>query len=219
MKQLLIESTLDTRTLSEDAGSGKNWFIEGVYLQPDVVVKNRRIYPGKVLKEAVNSYSNNFVKTNRAVGELSHPDSLSINLDKIALKIESLEFDGTNYTGKSRVLNTPCGRILQSLLEGGVRIGVSTRGAGSTTTGKNGIPVVNEDFGLVAIDAVYNPSAPDAFVQGLMEGSPLIWDTNEKDVAFLESIRDDIKGTNRKHLTEAKIEAFSNFMKHLRSSK
>lgn len=213
---ILQESTLLTENLTEDFGGKKTWFTEGVFCQSEVVVKNRRLYPKAVMEKACSTYIQEYVATDRAVGELEHPPVLKINPENVAIKIESLRQEGSDWYGKARVLNTPKGKILQALMEGGVRLGVSTRGSGSLKANSQGIPVVQDDYVMLAIDSVYAPSAPKAFVQGLMEGVDLIWDTNEEDIMFLESIRGDIVKASSKQLAEAQIAAFAKFMNHLK---
>lgn len=213
---ILSEQTFDTLVLTEGEGATKNWFIEGVYLQAAVKNKNERIYPEGVLDEAVEIYSND-VKSNRAVGELSHPDTLTINMDKICMRIDNLKKEGTDYSGKAKILNTPCGKILQGLLEGGVKIGVSSRGAGSVRSNSRGINEVQNGYRIVAIDAVFNPSAPKALVDGIMEGASWIFESGDPDIRYLEEIRGDIRKANAKRLEEAKIQAFKKFLSHIRS--
>jgi hypothetical protein len=209
----LIESAFDTQILTEaDAEGNKNWFIEGVFVQSDVVNKNRRIYPRPIMEKEINSYINEYVLSNRAVGELSHPEGTEINLDKITHIIESIEQHGNNFHGKAKILNTPSGNIVKGLLEGGVKLGVSSRARGSVKTNRDGINEVQSDFRLAAVDIVYQPSAPDAFVNGLMENSPFLGTICE-DVEFMESLKSDIRNTKSKDLQEAKLEAFSKFMR------
>jgi hypothetical protein len=214
---ILTESSFSTQVINESDASGKkNWFIEGVFMQSDVVNKNRRFYPDSIMESATNSYISEYVSTNRAVGELSHPESIQINLDKITHLIESINKDGKNYIGRAKVLNTPCGNIVSGLLEGGVQLGVSSRGLGSVTE-KRGINEVQNDFIIKAIDIVYQPSAPIAFVDGLMEGASFIWDSIPEDTEYLESLKESIKNTKTVNLQEQKIVAFNKFLEKIKA--
>jgi hypothetical protein len=170
---ILIESQFVTEAKKEDDAGAKSWKIQGVFMQAEAQNKNNRIYPSKVLSRETNRYVNEFVKTNRAVGELSHPQSSTINPDRAAILIESIDQTGNDYIGKAKVLNTPCGKIIQALLEGGVQIGVSSRGQGSVKKLNNGISEVQDDYNLICIDAVMSPSAPKAFVEGLYESTEI----------------------------------------------
>lgn len=212
---IISEQIYDTHILTEGEGVNKSWFIEGVYLQAAVKNKNKRIYPKPVLEEAVNIYEAD-IKNNQAVGELSHPETLSINMDKICMRIESLTASGNDFIGKAKILNTPAGRILQGLLEGGVKTGVSSRGAGSVRSNSQGISEVEKGYRIVAIDSVFHPSAPDALVTGIMEGASWIFESAEPDVRYLEEIRSSIRSANARRLDEAKIAAFHKFMSRLR---
>jgi len=156
-------------TIQEGKNGKKDVFIEGVFMQAEGKNRNGRIYPREVLQAAVDRYVNEQVKTGRAVGELNHPEGPSINLDKVSHKITELHWDGNNVVGKALILDTPMGQIVKGLVEGGVQLGVSSRGMGSLTT-KNGVATVGDDFRLSTVDIVQDPSAPNAFVNGIMEG-------------------------------------------------
>ena len=162
---ILIENEL----LTESKKENQNWYIEGVFAQAETVNKNRRIYKESILDREVDTFVKEYVNTKRAVGELSHPNSSQINPDRAAILIESMTKDGHDYIGKAKVLDTPCGKIIQAMLEGGVVLGVSTRGSGTVKQGKNGISEVCEDFRLHTVDAVMNPSAPKAIVTAVYE--------------------------------------------------
>jgi hypothetical protein len=167
---LLVESEL----LTEGKKENQTWFIEGVFAQAEVVNKNNRIYREEVLDREVKNFIAEYVNSKRAVGELSHPNSSQINPDRVAILIESLSKQGTDYFGRAKVLDTPCGKIVQAMLEGGVVLGVSTRGSGSVKTNKQGISEVCDDFRLHTIDAVMNPSAPKALVKAVYENEQLL---------------------------------------------
>lgn len=217
MQNFIVESNFGgVETLSEGEGDSKKLYIHGVFAQHSVVNRNRRIYPKGVMNESMEDYIREYVTNNRAVGELEHPSNTKINMDRIALKIESLYEDGNSYIGKARVLDTPCGKIIKGLIEGGVQLGVSTRADGSVKKNGSGIMEVQSGLKMAAIDCVTSPSAPDAFVQGIMEGADYIWDTMNEDVQFVESIRNDILKASSRNLQEAKLQAFQKFMNRIR---
>lgn len=214
---LLIESQL----LTEGKRDGQNWFIEGVFAQAETLNKNKRIYKESTLDREVDSFVKEYVSTSRAVGELSHPESSQINPDRAAILIESMTKDGTDYIGKAKILNTPCGNIIQALLEGGVVIGVSTRGSGSVRTRKDGISEVNDDFKLHTVDAVMNPSAPKAIVSAVYENEqvfdPLLSDTLlfEEFCTFLKMKKEAKVKTNRFNRERAMIESVEYMLQKL----
>jgi hypothetical protein len=168
---ILEESALDVvcEKVGFSGGATKDWYINGIFAQANIPNKNKRIYPLNILEREVNLFKENFIATKRSVGELSHPESMEINPDRAAILIESLEKDGNNFLGKAKVLPTPCGKIVQGLLEGGVKVGVSTRGCGSLKKKDDGISEVAEDYRLFTVDVVLNPSAPNAIVDSIFE--------------------------------------------------
>jgi len=170
MMKLITENIEEIQVLTEEADGKKNYYIEGIFLQGDLTNRNGRNYPVNILEREVTKYNENFVGTGRALGELGHPDGPTINLDRVSHKILSLKREDNNFIGKAKLLETPMGKIAKSLLDDGVKLGVSSRGLGSMTE-KNGVNYVGEDFMLAtAADIVADPSAPDAFVDGIMEG-------------------------------------------------
>jgi len=175
--KLITELNESVSTLFEKTEDGaKRWFIEGVFLQSNIKNRNGRVYPVGIMEREVSRYSKDYVAKNRAVGELGHPDGPSINLDRVSHKIVELKKDGDNFMGKAQILSTPMGKIVQSFLEDGVAIGVSSRGMGSLKENSKGIMEVQEDFYLAtAGDIVSDPSAPDAWVNGIMEGVDWVW--------------------------------------------
>ena len=216
-KQFLVETNFsEVKSINEDVGGEKQWYIQGPFAQHSVVNRNRRIYPQEVMSESMTSYRRDFFDRNQAVGELSHPPTTVINPERVAIKIVEMNEDGNAYMGKAKVLNTPCGKIIQGLLEGGVQIGVSTRADGSVKKNGQGIMEVQTGLRMSAIDAVFSPSGPDCFVQGIMEGADYIWDTMNEDVQFVESIRNDILKASSRNLQEAKLQAFQKFMNRIR---
>lgn len=210
---ILVESNYETQSICEEAAPGKkNWYISGIFLQANINNRNKRNYPQSVMESAVGRYNKEFVKTKRSIGELNHPSSLSVNPERASHIIESITQDGSNFIGKARILTTPMGEVVKGLLEGGVQLGVSSRGAGSVVP-ENGIDIVQPDFNMSTIDIVWAPSANEAFVQGLMEGHDFVWNTiAEEDKVIVEAIKTDIKKTNINHLQEAKMQAWQKFM-------
>lgn len=176
--KLITEMNETVATLVESAEGGKKkWFIEGVFLQSDLQNRNGRVYPKAIMEREVNRYNEGYVMKNRAVGELGHPEGPTINLDRVSHRIVELRQDGANFVGKAQLLDTPMGKIAQELLEGGVAFGVSSRGMGSLQKNTKGIMEVQSDFYLAtAGDIVFDPSAPDAWVNGIMEGVEFYWD-------------------------------------------
>lgn len=174
--KLITEVNRDLKLIKEDKENGGGCYIEGVFMQGNIKNRNGRIYPSKVLNEKVQTYIKEKVETDQAIGELGHPDGPSINLDRVSHKIESLWLEGDNWMGRAKLLDTPMGKIAQNLVEGGVQIGVSSRGLGSIKQ-KQGVNEVQDDFHLVtAADIVADPSAPDAYVNGIMESAEWVYE-------------------------------------------
>ena len=175
--KLITEEIEQVEVIVENRNGKKNLFIEGVFLQGEIKNRNGRMYPKQTLMREVNRYNENFVEKGRALGELGHPDGPTVNLDRVSHKIVSLREDGNNFIGKAKILSTPMGKIASNLLGEGVKLGVSSRGVGSLNKTNEGYSVVGEDFTLAtAADIVADPSAPDAFVDGIMEGKDWVWD-------------------------------------------
>lgn len=216
---MLVETNFsNVETICETTGDGKNLFIEGIFAQGGVVNRNRRIYPSAVLEDSMNAYNRDFIMTNRAVGEAEHPSTTKVNLDRISHIIMpgSLIKEGDNYRAKAKILNTPCGNIVRGLVEGGVKIGVSTRADGQVNRNKQGIMEVAAGLKMSAIDVVFAPSAPDAFVEGLMEGESFVWDTLSEDYEFVQSLKEGVDQAARIEKQEAKVRAFHMFMNKIR---
>ncbi len=202
----------DLEIIAEAKKNGeKNYFIEGVFMQSNKKNRNGRIYERATLEKAVNKYVTEQVKTGRAVGELNHPEGPTVNLDKVSHKIEDLHWQGNDVVGKASILKTPMGKIVEGLLEGGVKLGVSSRGMGSLVQ-KNGVAYVGDDFMLSTVDIVQDPSAPSAFVNGVMEGVEWVWDNGLIQRRDIELIETEIKSTSSKNLPEVEIRAFKNFL-------
>ena len=188
-------------------GKDKQQYIKGIFMQSEIKNQNGRVYPFSVLKKQVRKFNENFVKKDRALGELGHPMGPTVNLDRVSHIITELYEDGKNFIGKAKVIDTPNGKIVKNLLESGVRLGVSSRGLGSVKTNKNGVNEVQDDFVLSTVDIVSDPSAPDAFVNGIMEGKEFSL-TGEVEYDIQREIRDTVKF----RLEQKKIELFKKFM-------
>ena len=203
--KLITEHTNDVEYIVE--GKNKQQYIKGIFMQSDIKNQNGRIYPFSVLQKQVKEFNNNFVKQDRALGELGHPSGPTVNLDRVSHVITELQEDGKNFVGKAKIIDTPNGKIVKNLLESGVRLGVSSRGLGSVKTNKDGVNEVQDDFVLATVDIVSDPSAPDAFVNGIMEGKEFSL-TGEVEY----DIQQEIKNTVKARLEQKKIELFKKFM-------
>lgn len=215
MMKLITETIEDVQLLVEESEGKKTYFIEGIFLQGDLTNRNGRNYPVNILDREVTKYNENFVGTGRALGELGHPDGPTINLDRVSHKIISLTKEGNNFIGKAKLLETPMGKIAKSLLDDGVKLGVSSRGLGSMTE-KEGVNYVGEDFMLAtAADIVADPSAPDAFVSGIMEGREWVWESGLLRQVKLNKIKQSINEATQFNLQERKVKAFAAFLRSL----
>ena len=213
--RLIAEEITDVQFLEEEKEGKKNYFIEGIFLQAELKNRNNRMYPLATLQKEVAKYNENYIESGRALGELGHPDGPSINLDRVSHKIISLKEDGNNFIGKAKLLDTPMGRIAKDLLGEGVKLGVSSRGMGSIRKEEN-CNVVMDDFMLAtAADRVADPSAPDAFVNGIMEGKEWVWDNGVLKEAAVAQIKQEIDQATLINLQERKISAFETFLKSL----
>ena len=213
--KLITETIEEVNLIVEESGGKKNHYIEGVFLQAELKNRNNRVYPMSVLEREVNKYIAEHVNNNRAVGELGHPDGPTINLDRVSHRIVSLKKEGTNFIGKAKILDTPMGRIAKNLLDEGVKLGVSSRGLGSVDRREN-TSYVRDDFMLAtAADIVADPSAPDAFVNGIMEGKEWVWDNGilkEREVAKYQRY---IDGASRRDMEERTLKVFEHFLSNL----
>jgi|TARA_B100000214_G_scaffold166460_1_gene119517 hypothetical protein len=213
--RLIAEELTEVKFLTEEKEGKKNYFIEGIFLQSEIANKNGRMYPFKTLQREVAKYHENFIRQGRALGELGHPEGPSINLDRVSHKIERLSEDGNNFVGRAKILDTPNGKIAKSLLDEGVRLGVSSRGMGSLKK-ESTCNVVQDDFMLAtAADIVADPSAPDAFVDGIMEGKEWIWDNGILKESAIAEIKKEIDQATLRNLQERKISAFDKFLRSL----
>lgn len=216
--KLICEQIENVRYVVEAKESGqKNYFIEGIFMQADIQNRNGRMYPGDILEKECQRYMKEAVEQGRAYGELGHPNGPSINLDRVSHLITNLRQEGSNYIGKAKIMETPMGNIVKGLMDGGGSLGVSTRGLGSLAEDKTrGCMVVQDDFRLAtAADIVADPSAPDAFVRGIMEGVDWVWDNGLLKAQKLEEIQKSIKKAPSKNLSEAKVNAFKSFINEL----
>ena len=213
--RLIAEEINNVDFLCEEKEGKKNYFIEGIFLQAELKNRNNRMYPLKTLSKEVAKYDENYIQKGRALGELGHPDGPSINLDRVSHKIMSLKEDGNNFIGRAKLLDTPMGKVAKSLLDEGVKLGVSSRGMGSIRKEEN-CNVVMDDFMLAtAADIVADPSAPDAFVNGIMEGKEWVWDNGILKEAAVAEIKTEIDHATLINLQERKISAFEKFLKSL----
>ena len=215
--KLIREEIESVEFLVESKNGKKAMYIEGVFLQGDIQNRNGRMYPMATLRKEVARYNENHIQSGRALGELGHPEGPTVNLDRVSHKIVSLKENGQNFIGKAKILSTPMGKIASSLIEEGVKLGVSSRGIGSLKPTKEGINVVSDDFMLsTAADIVADPSAPDAFVEGIMEGKDWVWDGGVlRERAAAKAYREINTLVTQKQLDEKKLDVFTNFLNNL----
>ena len=213
--KLIVEHIEDIELLTEEKDGKEYTYIQGVFLQGDIKNRNGRVYPMPVLQREVTNYNENFVQKSRALGELGHPDGPTINLDRVSHKIVELYQDGSNYVGKAKLLETPMGSIAKNLLREGVQLGVSSRGVGSLES-KGGSNYVRDDFMLAtAADIVADPSAPDAFVNGIMEGKEWVWNNGAFKEAELQQVKEDLERVSRGALEGKILESFEKLLSNL----
>ena len=215
--KLITEEISDVKFITEGKGSKKKMYIEGVFLQGNLKNRNGRMYPVDTLAKEVSRYNESFVAKGRAVGELGHPDGPTVNLDRVSHKIVDLHQEGNNFVGKAQLLETPMGKIAKSLLAEGVTLGVSSRGIGTLKEDRDGIKVVGEDFQLAtAADIVADPSAPDALVNGIMEGKEWVWEGGILREQFVDQTKKRINTlVDQKTLEEHKLGLFTDFLSNL----
>lgn len=213
--KLITEITEDLEYITEETQGKKSLYIQGPFMMAEVKNRNGRIYPASVLFKEMKRYNENYVAKNRAFGELGHPEGPNINLERVSHMITELKQDGNNVWGKAKIMDTPYGQIVQNLIGNGAQLGVSSRGMG-TLEEKNGTKVVKDDFYLAtAADIVADPSAPEAFVHGIMEGKEWIWESGVLREKALNEIKKNIKSSSSKNLTETKLKAFNKFLSNL----
>jgi len=215
--KLITEEVQQVKFITEGKGSSKKMYIEGVFLQGNICNRNGRMYPMETLSREVKRYDENFIKKGRALGELGHPDGPTVNLDRVSHKIVSLTCEGNNFRGKAQLLETPMGKIASSLIGEGVMLGVSSRGVGSLKVTNEGHKIVGEDFMLAtAADIVADPSAPDAFVQGIMEGKEWVWEGGILREQLVTQTQKRINTlVDQKRFEEHKLDLFNEFLSNL----
>jgi hypothetical protein len=213
--KLITETFEDVNVLVEESNGKKNLYIEGIFLQSDIKNRNGRVYPYDVLNREVERYNEQYVKSGRALGELGHPDGPTVNLERVSHKITSLKAEGSNFIGRAQILSTPMGDIAKNLLDSGVKLGVSSRGMGSLEE-RNGANYVRDDFMLAtAADIVADPSAPDAFVNGIMEGKEWVWDNGILREQQIAKYHRYISESTKRNIEERKLKAFEHFLSNL----
>jgi hypothetical protein len=213
--KLICEINEDIEVLTEDKNGQKSYFIEGTFLQGDIKNRNGRVYEFKMLKDKVEQYRKEFVEQKRAFGELGHPEGPTINLERVSHMITDLKPDGKNFYGKAKVMDTPYGKIVKNLMDEGAKLGVSSRGVGSIEE-KNGANYVKDDFRLsTAADIVADPSAPEAFVRGVMEGREWVYENGLLKAREIEEIKESIRRASSRNLEEQQIKAFARFIRSL----
>ena len=215
--KLITEEIASVKFITEGKGAKKKMYIEGVFLQGDIKNRNGRMYPVNTLAKEVGRYNESFVQKGRALGELGHPEGPTVNLDRVSHKITSLRQEGNNFIGKAQLLETPMGKIAKSLIAEGVTLGVSSRGVGSLREDNKGCKVVGEDFMLAtAADIVADPSAPDAFVSGIMEGKEWVWEGGILREQLAQKTEKRINTlVDQKRLEEHKLNLFNDFLLNL----
>ena len=215
--KLIREEIESVEFLVEQKNGKKSMYIEGIFLQGDLQNRNGRMYPINVLRKEVSRYNENHIQKGRALGELGHPDGPTVNLDRVSHKIVSLKESGSNFIGKAKILGTPMGKIATSLIEEGVKLGVSSRGIGSLKPTREGVNVGSDDFMLsTAADIVADPSAPDAFVEGIMEGKEWVWDGGVlRERSAAKAYKEINTLVTQKQLDEKKLDVFNNFLNSL----
>ena len=215
--KLISEEATNVEFLTEDSKKGgKNYFIEGVFMQSNTKNRNGRIYPQAILQKEAKRYTDEFIAKKRAFGELGHPDGPTVNLERVSHMIEELQEVDQNFMGRAKILDTPYGKIVKNLIDEGARLGVSSRGMGSLKPAKDGIQEVQDDFYLAtAADIVADPSAPEAFVAGIMEGREWIWDNGLLKEAEIQLIKEKVEKSSRKTREQTLVSAFEDFITKL----
>ena len=214
--KLITEEAAQSQFIVEEVGGKKNYKIKGVFLQADIKNRNGRVYPKEILQKEVSRYNREFINKRRAFGELGHPDGPVVNLERVSHMITDLHPDGSNFVGEAKVMDTPYGKIVKNLINEGAQLGVSSRGMGSLVRGRGGVNEVGRDFYLAtAADIVADPSAPDAFVEGIMEGKEWVWDNGIIKESQVAQIKKEIDSATLINIQERKISAFESFLQTL----
>jgi len=214
---LITETTEDIKLICEaDEESGKkDYYIEGIFMQAEQKNRNGRVYPEKTLMKEVKRYNKEYVTNSRAMGELGHPEGPTVNLERVSHLIKEMRVEGNNIMGKAKILDTPYGQIVKNLIDEGAKLGVSSRGMGSLKRNDEGINEVQNDFMLAAVDIVADPSAPDAFVNGVMENKEWVWENGVLQPREIEIMQEEISKADRRKIDEAKVKMFKYFLSRL----
>jgi len=213
--KLISEEVQNAEYLVEENNGKKEYKIRGVFLQSEIKNRNGRVYPREILVREVNRYTKEFINKNRAFGELGHPDGPTVNLERVCHMVKSLKQDGKDFIGEAKIMDTPYGKIVKGLIDEGAQLGVSSRGMGSLIQ-RNGVNYVKDDFYLAtAADIVADPSAPDAFVEGIMESKEWVWDNGVLKEKDIESWKNQVRTARQRSLEEAKLKVFESFLKKL----
>jgi len=212
--KLITEMTEDIQLLAEvnEKTGEKDYFIEGIFMQSNQKNRNGRVYPESVLMNEVKRYNKEYVEKNRAMGELNHPQGPTVNLDRVSHIIKELKQQGDDVYGKAKIMDTPMGKIAKNLIDEGAKLGVSSRGMGSLKQNKEGVNEVQKDFMLAAVDIVADPSAPNAFVNGIMEGAEWVWDNGVLREKHIADYKKEIERTNKQDLEEKMLSVFTDFI-------
>ena len=211
--KLITEHINEIEYLTE--GKGKEQYIKGIFMQSDIKNQNGRVYPHAVLQKEVKNFNTKYVNEGRALGELGHPMGPVINLDRVSHVIKELTEDGKNFVGKAKVMDTPNGKIVKNFISEGVKLGVSSRGMGSLKANKQGVNEVQKDFVLSTVDIVADPSAPDAFVDGIMEGKEWVWENGVIKERDIDAMKKTIMKAKMRELEQKKLEVFTKFLQNL----
>jgi len=214
---LITETTEDIKLICEaDEESGKkDYYIEGIFMQAEQKNRNGRVYPEKTLMKEVKRYNKEYVTNSRAMGELGHPEGPTANLERVSHLIKEMKVEGNNIIGKAKILDTPYGQIVKNLIDEGAKLGVSSRGMGSLKKNEAGVNEVQEDFMLAAVDIVADPSAPDAFVNGVMENKEWVWENGVLQPREIENMQAELSKADRRKIDEAKVKMFKYFLSRL----
>ena len=213
--KLITEQIENVNVITEGKGDSKKLYIEGVFLQSELKNRNGRMYPFSVLEKEVNRYNEEYIKSSRALGELGHPDGPTVNLDRVSHRITSLTAEGSNFIGKAQILDTPMGKIAKSLLGEGVQLGVSSRGMGSINKQEDANYVMDDFMLATAADIVADPSAPDAFVNGIMEGKEWVWNNGILKETVVDKYQSYVSKSTHKNLEERTLKVFEHFLSGL----
>jgi|TARA_R100000479_G_scaffold109903_1_gene55259 hypothetical protein len=214
---LITETTEDIKLICEaDEESGKkDYYIEGIFMQAEQKNRNGRVYPEKTLMKEVKRYNKEYVTNSRAMGELGHPEGPTVNLERVSHLIKEMKVEGNNIIGRAKILDTPYGQIVKNLIDEGAKLGVSSRGMGSLKKNEAGVNEVQEDFMLAAVDIVADPSAPDAFVNGVMENKEWVWENGVLQPREIENMQVELSKADRRKIDEAKVKMFKYFLSRL----